>query len=449
MARQTKIESRFQCSECGYRSSSWAGRCPGCGAWGSFTELAEDEPSSRQNRKGPKTRPISMQDVSPPRRLISGIGELDRVLGGGWVPGGVVLLGGEPGIGKSTLLLQACAAMAGPDRPVLYVSGEESPSQVALRARRLGAPTDNLHLVCDDRITPAIGNLEEYAFVVVDSVQALRADGEDGWPGTPSQVRAVAQECIEMSKKHGVPCVLVGHITKQGNIAGPKMLEHMVDVVLLFSGERTSSHRILRAVKNRYGSVDEAGIFEMGDRGLLPVADPGRLFWNAGGTPASGVALTVALEGSRPLVAEVQALACPTPYPYPKRTASGVEVNRLQLLLAVLEKRCGMSCRTSDVYVNVAGGFQIRDTGADLALCVALASSVGDFSLDGNCCFLGEVGLAGEVRPCGRSGQRVREARRMGFRKVVLSTGERDEFPADMEVIRVGELRQALKVVRK
>lgn len=448
MAKKTKIDSRFRCSECGYGSSSWAGRCPGCGAWGAFIEVAEESPVSR-GRSGPVVRPISLQDVTSPVRLPSGMDELDRVLGGGWVPGGVVLLGGEPGIGKSTLLLQVCAALASENRSVLYISGEESASQVALRARRLGASTENLHLVCDERITGALESMGDYAFVVVDSVQALRADGEDGWPGTPSQVRAVAQECIEKAKLLGVPCVLVGHITKQGNLAGPKMLEHMVDVVLLFSGERTSSHRILRAVKNRYGSVDEAGIFDMGDRGLIPVADPGHLFWNSGTEPASGVALTVALEGTRPLVTEVQALACPTPFQYPKRTSSGIEVNRLHLLLAVLEKRCGLSCRNSDVYVNVAGGFQIRDTGADLALCMALASSNLDISLESGCCFLGEVGLAGEIRPTGRAGQRVREARRMGFSRVVLSVGEKDDFPRGIEVVRVGELRRALEVMRR
>ncbi len=448
MARKTRIESRYQCTECGYRSASWAGRCPGCGAWGAFVEPIEEEKSSTGRRKA-AIRAISLQEVSSPQRITSDIEELDRVLGGGWIPGGVVLLGGEPGIGKSTLLLQVCGSMASRGRSVLYISGEESPSQVALRAQRLGVSTEGLHLVCDERISPALENIEDYSFIVVDSVQALRAETEEGWPGTPSQVRAVAQECIEAAKRKGVPCVLVGHITKQGNIAGPKMLEHMVDVVLLFSGERTSSHRILRAVKNRYGSVDEAGIFEMGEQGLMPVADPGHLFWNPEGQPASGVALTVALEGTRPLVTEVQALACATPFQYPKRTSSGIEANRLQLLLAVLDKRCGLSCRNSDVYVNVAGGFQIRDRGADLALCMALASSVGDFSLRGDCCFLGEVGLAGEVRSTGRAGQRVREAQRMGFSRVVLSERERDDFPPGIEVVKVGELLRALEVIRR
>lgn len=441
-----RIESRFLCSECGHRALSWTGRCPGCGAWGTLAEIQEERAPGGQRRS--QVKPLNLFDVEAPRRIPSGIGELDRVLGGGWVPGGVTLLGGEPGIGKSTLLLQACAAMAGQGRKVLYLSGEESASQVALRARRLGATEGDLHLVCQDDLESALAAANSYAFVVADSVQALKAPGESGWPGTPSQVRAVAQSCIDVAKAHAIPFVLVGHITKEGHLAGPKLLEHMVDVVLLFSGERSSPYRLLRALKNRYGATDELGIFEMIERGLAPVADASLLYWNAGEGAVPGVAMTVALEGSRPLVAEMQALACTTPFPYPKRTARGVDVARVQLLLAVLERRCGLSFRSSDVYVNVAGGLQIKETSADLALAMAMASTAADKGLPPECCFLGEVGLAGEIRPCRRTGLRLREAARLGFRRAVVSRRDRDDMPGQMEIIAVGELAEALEVMK-
>ncbi|MBL3593071.1 MAG: DNA repair protein RadA [Synergistaceae bacterium] len=441
-----RIESRFLCSECGHRALSWTGRCPGCGAWGTLAEIQEERAPGGQRRS--QVKPLNLFDVEAPRRIPSGIGELDRVLGGGWVPGGVTLLGGEPGIGKSTLLLQACAAMAGQGRKVLYLSGEESASQVALRARRLGATEGDLHLVCQDDLESALAAADSYAFVVADSVQALKAPGESGWPGTPSQVRAVAQSCIDVAKAHAIPFVLVGHITKEGHLAGPKLLEHMVDVVLLFSGERSSPYRLLRALKNRYGATDELGIFEMIERGLAPVADASLLYWNAGEGAVPGVAMTVALEGSRPLVAEMQALACTTPFPYPKRTARGVDVARVQLLLAVLERRCGLSFRSSDVYVNVAGGLQIKETSADLALAMAMASTAADKGLPPECCFLGEVGLAGEIRPCRRTGLRLREAARLGFRRAVVSRRDRDDMPGQMEIIAVGELAEALEVMK-
>ncbi|MDR3076970.1 MAG: DNA repair protein RadA [Synergistaceae bacterium] len=445
MAKAAKRSvSRYRCAECGYVSLSMVGRCPGCGAWGAMaTELPLRE--ERAGYAAPaKIEPISSVDVVPEDRISSGIEELDRVLGGGWIRGGVVLLGGEPGVGKSTLLLQACAAMAADGRRALYISGEESAGQIALRARRLGINERNVDIVCETDLPAMLEAASAYDFLVIDSVQAFRLDDENGWAGSPSQARGVAHISSEAAKRHGIPTVMVGHITKQGQIAGPKILEHMVDVVLLFSGERSSSHRLLRAEKNRYGSTDELGIFEMGEGGLEPVRDPSHLYWNRDGATVPGVSIGVALEGSRPLAAEIQALSCATPFPYPKRTARGIDTNRLQLLLAVLERRCGIFSRTSDIYVNVAGGLSLQDPAADLPICAALASSLKDVPIPPDTCLVGEVGLAGEVRPGLRTHLRIREAARLGFKNIVISAREKISVPDDLgiRVVKVFALSQ-------
>jgi DNA repair protein RadA/Sms len=390
---------------------------------------------------------ISSIDVMPEERISSGIEELDRVLGGGWIRSGVVLLGGEPGVGKSTLLLQACACMARVGRRVLYISGEESAGQLALRARRLGIAERNVDLLCDADLSAMLETARGYDFLVIDSVQAFRLDDEGGWAGSPGQVRAVASRSSEAAKRAGIPTVMVGHITKQGQIAGPKILEHMVDVVLLFSGERTSRHRLLRAEKNRYGSTEELGIFEMTEQGLSPVVDPSLLYWNASDQVASGVAIGVSMEGSRPLLAEIQALSCATPFPYPKRTARGIELNRLQLLLAVLERRCGIFSRSCDVYVNVAGGLTLQDPASDLSICAALASSLKDSPAPADTCFIGEIGLAGEVRPAAQASMRIREAARLGFSRAVVSEYNRPSCPG-CEVIGVSSISQMLEIIK-
>jgi DNA repair protein RadA/Sms len=322
--------------------------------------------------------------------------------------------------------------MAEAKKRVLYVSGEESLPQVAERARRLGAVSEEMELVASDDPSLFLEGVEQYALVVVDSVQSMRSAEAETWPGTPTQVRAVTQACIDAAKGTNVPLVLVGHVTKDGQIAGPKLLEHMVDTVLSFSGEHASSHRLLRASKNRFGATDELGVFEMAQKGLLPVADPGRIFWSGLQDDVSGVARTVVLEGTRPFVAEVQALACQTPYPYPKRTTRGVELNRAQLLLAVLEKRCGLSSRSSDVFVNVAGGLQIRDPAADLALCAALASSHGDRALEGRWFFWEKWDSPARCAlwsGCGR----LREAARLGFTRALVSRRESEGSECEME----------------
>ena len=438
---------RYRCGECGSVSLTWSGKCPSCGSGGTLYEEREEKEKKASSKP---LVPAALDEVTFPERLPSGLSELDRVLGGGWVAGSVVLIGGEPGIGKSTLLLQACSFLGEKGTDVLYISGEESAAQVALRAKRLGARGGNLRLLCHDDIDEALSVAADARFVVVDSVQALRSADVGGWPGTISQVRAVTQRCIDFAKERNVPVVLVGHITKEGQIAGPKLMEHMVDVVLLFSGERTSSYRVLRGVKNRYGSTDEVGLFEMSERGLSPVVDPSSLYWSGMESSASGVAMGVVLEGSRPLVAEIQCLACPTPFPYPKRTARGIETSRVQLLLAVLERRCGCFSRTHDVYVNVVGGLQVRDPAVDLPLALALASALKDVPLRPDLCMVGEVGLAGEVRPASRTHLRLREASRLGFRRALVSRAERDVGRAEgVEVIAVKSLKEAMGVVMR
>lgn len=396
-------------------------------------------------------RPIASVDAKPEERVSSGIDELDRVLGGGWVKGGVVLLGGEPGVGKSTLLLQVCAGMAQAGKKALYISGEESASQLALRAQRLGVRERSVDLLCEGDLESMLAAASGYDLLVLDSVQSFRLDGENGWAGSPSQVRSVASMCAQKSKADGIPAVMVGHITKQGQIAGPKVLEHMVDVVLLFSGERSSSHRLLRAEKNRYGSTDELGIFEMTNKGLETVEDPSRLYWSGDDAAVSGVAVAVSMEGTRPLLAEIQALSSTTPFPYPKRTARGIETNRLQLLLAVLEKRCGIYSRNSDVYANVAGGLSLIDPATDLPICAALASSLRDIALPSDACFIGEVGLAGEVRPATKTHLSIREASRLGMKTAVVSARDRNiDKEADvrgMEIVRVRTISQMIERV--
>lgn len=442
-------KTRYICSVCGAVSSVWTGRCSSCGEWGSL-EKETLSPSLGATFRSSGVGKVDAAAVVSPERIPTGLDEFDRVLGGGWVPGGVILLGGQPGIGKSTLLLQTCGMMVSRGFRTLYISGEESASQVVLRARRLNVACEGLSLYCDGSLSAALSSLDGHDFFVVDSVQAMRADGVDGWAGSPAQVRGVAQMCIAAAKERDIPAVLVGHITKEGRIAGPMLLEHMVDGVLSFSGDDYSPYRMLRANKNRYGSTDELGIFEMSEHGLSGVKDVSGLYWNKAEKSVPGVAMTVVLEGSQPLVAEIQSLANGTAFPYPKRTGRGIDVNKIQLFAAVLEKRCGVGCGLFDIYVNVAGGLVLREPGVDLALCVALASSVRDISLPETCVFLGEVGLAGEVRPVMRLARRLQEAARLGFTRAVISSREENFLKkAPIEIVKAATLNDALKAVMK
>lgn len=432
----------FVCQECGAQSPKWMGKCVECGAWNSFVEerpASDVAPGAAANNRytqfstSTAAKLYAEVETANAVRLSSGIGEFDRVLGGGVVPGSLVLLGGEPGIGKSTLLLQAAAHFAANVGPVLYASGEESEHQIKSRGDRLGVGAAPLYLLsetCIERILEEIARLKP-ALVVIDSVQTVFSIKFQSAPGSIGQVREAATQFLFAAKGQNIPTVLVGHVTKDGNLAGPKALEHVVDTVLYFEGERHHSHRVIRAIKNRFGAVSELGVFEMTGSGLRPVANPSRLFLSerASGTPGSAVLCCV--EGSRPILVEVQALVSTSTYGNARRMAIGIEQNRLSLLLAVLEKRAGLSLAGDDVYVNIAGGMNIEEPAADLSVVAAVASSVRNRGLSPSTAVFGEVGLSGEIRGIPQAPLRIREAVQMGFSRVVLPAANVERASAD------------------
>jgi DNA repair protein RadA/Sms len=432
----------FVCQECGAQSPKWMGKCVECGAWNSFVEerpAPEAAPGTAVNNRysqfstSTTAKLYAEVETANAVRLSSGIGEFDRVLGGGVVPGSLVLLGGEPGIGKSTLLLQAAAHFAANVGPVLYASGEESEHQIKSRGDRLGVGAAPLYLLsetCIERILEEIARLKP-ALVIIDSVQTVFSIKFQSAPGSIGQVREAATQFLFAAKGQNIPTVLVGHVTKDGNLAGPKALEHVVDTVLYFEGERHHSHRVIRAIKNRFGAVSELGVFEMTGSGLRPVANPSRLFLSerASGTPGSAVLCCV--EGSRPILVEVQALVSTSTYGNARRMAIGIDQNRLSLLLAVLEKRAGLSLAGDDVYVNIAGGMNIEEPAADLSVVAAVASSVRNRGLSPSTAVFGEVGLSGEIRGIPQAPLRIREAVQMGFSRVVLPAANVERASAD------------------
>jgi DNA repair protein RadA/Sms len=446
----------FVCQECGAQAPKWAGRCNDCGAWNSLVEeRVSQEPAAgaaaghRYSQHGASGSAKLYADVDTTHavRLSSGIDEFDRVLGGGIVPGSLVLLGGEPGIGKSTLLLQAAAYFANQVGPVLYASGEESEHQIKSRGDRLGVGAAPLYLLsetCIERILEEIARLKP-ALVIIDSIQTVFSIKFQSAPGSIGQVREAATQFLFAAKGQNIPTVLVGHVTKDGNLAGPKALEHVVDTVLYFEGERHHSHRVVRAIKNRFGAVSELGVFEMTGTGLRPVANPSRMFLSerASGTPGSAVLCCV--EGSRPILVEVQALVSTSTYGNARRMAIGIDQNRLSLLLAVLEKRAGLSLAGDDVYVNIAGGMSIEEPAADLSVVAAVASSVRNRGLSPSTAVFGEVGLSGEIRGIPQAPLRIREAVQMGFTRVVLPAANVDPSESkECELIGVRTVGEAL-----
>ncbi|MEP7382620.1 MAG: DNA repair protein RadA [Gemmatimonadota bacterium] len=446
-----RAKTVYRCTECGAEHPKWAGRCDACGEWNTLAE----EVTTRAARTSAGTRapagmavaataPVRLRDVGSARtaRLSSGITELDFVLGGGIVPGSMVLVGGEPGIGKSTLLLQVAASLTAAGTDVLYVSGEESPLQVKLRAERLGQG-DQVQLLCETSLEQILEVATQVrpAVMVVDSIQTTATEELEGAPGNVGQVRECAARLMRFAKSSGSTVIVVGHVTKGGGIAGPKTLEHIVDTVLYFEGEGTGDHRVLRATKNRFGSVDEIGVFRMTTDGLLGVGNPSALFLGDREGRASGSAVTALLEGTRPVLVEVQALAAKAGFGTPQRVATGFDGRRLALLLAVLDKRAGLSFAQLDVFLNVVGGLRMQEPAGDLAVAAALASSVYDRALPSEGVFIGEVGLGGEVRPVSQSERRLAEAAQLGFRTVYLSErGRPRRAPDGIRVVGVTSL---------
>jgi DNA repair protein RadA/Sms len=445
-----KQRTHFSCQACGYQTPKWLGKCTDCGGWNTLVEEVAQTEERRPawGASGGAARPVRLVDVeseAEPRRR-TGLKEFDRVLGGGVVPGSLVLLGGDPGIGKSTLLLQAVQHLAATG-PVLYVSGEESLRQTKMRAERLGVHAPALHLFAEtdaDKVLASAEALQPLA-LVVDSIQTMYLTDLGSAPGTLSQVREVAGRLMAYAKRSGVPTFLIGHVTKDGSIAGPRVLEHMVDTVLYFEGERGHAFRILRAHKNRFGSTDEIGVFEMKGSGLTEVEDPSALFLAERPAGQAGSSVTATVSGTRPLLVEVQALVAPTGYGTARRTAIGVDTNRVALLAAVLEKKEDIQLTGCDLFVNVAGGLTLSEPAADLAVCASLVSSLRNLPLDSNTLVLGEVGLAGEVRAVSQPEPRLAEAAKRGFTRVVLpaATARRLESRR-MEVVGVETLGQAL-----
>ena len=454
-----KPKIQFVCSECGSSQSKWMGKCPDCGEWNTLQEFVvrapeKGRPAAVVGGNGP-VRPVALPDIPKEsmQRLTLSIDELNRVLGGGIVPGGCVLVGGEPGIGKSTILLQMAADVARNIGPVLYVSAEESAHQVGRRAARLGIKDDKLFVLSEIEVEQIVEQIETMkpALVIVDSVQAIYTAGSASASGTVSQVRDCAATLLRTGKQHNIPIFLVGHVTKDGSIAGPKILEHMVDVVLQLEGERFHAYRLLRSVKNRFGSTNEVGIFEMGEGGMVEVTNPSEMFLAERLPNASGSAIAVSLEGTRPLLVEVQALSSHSSFSQPRRTANGVDMTRLLLLSAVLTKRVGLNLSDQDIFINIVGGLHIDEPAADLAIAAAIASSYRNKPVAADLAIMGEVGLSGELRSVSQLPRRLNEAAKLGFTRALvprsaLKGKTDDSMPKGIEVIGVRTVWDALDV---
>jgi DNA repair protein RadA/Sms len=451
-----KVKSVYVCNNCGADSPKWIGKCPSCGEWNTYhEEIIRSEVAKRPTVSGfhtPKSKPVLLSDVdlaNEPRISTAG-GELDRVLGGGIVPGSLILIGGEPGIGKSTLVLQTVLRMS--DRRVLYVSGEESVQQLKLRAERIKGENTQAWFVSEtslEEIFVHTANLKP-DLLIIDSIQTVSTELAESSPGSVTQVRECAASLLRYAKESGTPVILIGHINKEGNLAGPKVLEHIVDTVLLFEGDQQYMYRILRSIKNRFGSTAEIGIYEMLQDGLREVVNPSELLLSQNHTGLSGISIAAAIEGIRPFLIEVQALVSTAAYGTPQRSATGFDLRRLNMLLAVLEKRAGFKLAQKDVFLNIAGGIKVNDTAIDLAVLCSILSSSLDIAIDKNYCLAGEVGLSGEIRPVNRIEQRLLEAQKLGFNRIIipkLSTTSLDLKRFKMEIHQVSKVEEVFRLL--
>ena len=455
----SKIKTQYICSECGYQSIKHLGKCPSCGKWGTLQEtVMADTPQAKSASSAPGAKAVGMPrsigqiQIDSYTRYTTGMKELDRVLGGGIVKGSLILVGGDPGIGKSTLLLQICENTS-KDKKILYVSGEESEGQIKMRAERLGVNSENVYIVSETDIETVAEyiNILKPDIVIVDSIQTMHRQDIASAPGSVPQVREATNMLMYIAKQNDISMFIVGHVTKDGTLAGPRVLEHMVDCVLYFEGDRQMAFRILRCVKNRFGSTNEIGVFEMQSSGLAEVENPSAMLLEGRQENSSGNAVVCTMEGSRGVLAEIQALVTPTGFGNPRRMASGIDINRLILMIAVLEKRARLRLGNSDVYVNVAGGLRIDETAIDLGLCVAVATGLSDASLPADVVFMGEVGLGGEIRTISQTEKRLTEASKLGFTKAVVPKAALRgvKIPDGIEVLGVKTLAEALAAVER
>lgn len=447
----------FFCQNCGYESAKWMGQCPGCREWNSFVEETVSQGAKKSfgqaaagSPGGRAGKPVKLSeiDIREDNRVKTGMDELDRVLGGGVVQGSMVLVGGDPGIGKSTLLLQVCKLLSDLGHKILYISGEESLQQIKMRARRIGEFNENLRLLCEtnlETISTTIEN-EKPEAVIIDSIQTMYNEEVSSAPGSVSQVRESTGILMKIAKGSGISVFIVGHVTKDGSVAGPRVLEHMVDTVLYFEGDRHASYRILRSVKNRFGSTNEIGVFEMQERGLVEVKNPSQVMLNGRPTDASGTVVVCSLEGTRPILIEIQALVTKTNFGLPRRASVGIDYNRVNLLMAVLEKRAGLALGNCDAYVNLAGGMKLGEPAIDLGIVVAIISSYKNRTVDPDTLIFGEVGLSGEVRGVSQAQQRVKEAEKMGFTTCIMPKANLEGLQGEFQIrlIGVGNLKDVM-----
>lgn len=451
----SKVKKAYFCQSCGFESPKWIGKCPSCNEWNTFVEEVVSKPntsntpifSKSDSKRSNKPKQISEISSGKESRIILSDQEFNRVLGGGLVPGSLTLFGGEPGIGKSTLLLQLALASK---LKTLYVSGEESEQQIKLRAERVDANNESCFILTETSQSKIFRQIEELEpqFLIVDSIQTIFSDNIESSPGSVSQIKECTAQFLRYAKEENIPVILIGHITKDGSLAGPKVLEHMVDVVLQFEGDRNHVYRLLRTIKNRFGSTNELGIYEMQNAGLREVSNPSELLISAREEDVSGVAISATMEGLRPMLIEVQALVSTSAYGTPQRSSTGFDLRRLGMLLAVLEKRCGFRLAAKDVFLNIAGGVKVDDPAIDLAVVCAVLSSNVDVPLDSSICFAAEVGLSGEIRPVSRVEQRISEAAKMGYRQIIISKHNKGvKASSDIKILKVSKIEEVFKAL--